>query len=110
MYGENDGKASFSGKRKPTKYKGMYKKDGFRGLYVSRDGTIINSDLNGSANIGRKAFPELFSNVVDFTKVVIIKHPDYENKLENRKKQKADARSSKSKALRLKLKVKKRAT
>ena len=56
VYKEGDNtKHTFSGKRKPTRYKGMYKKDGFRGLYISSDGTIINSDLNGSANILRRA-------------------------------------------------------
>ena len=49
----------FSGKRRPARYKGMYKTDGFRGLYATRGGIIINADLNGSANIGRKAFPRL---------------------------------------------------
>ena len=43
-----------------TRYKGMYKEGGFRGLYRASDGTIINSDLNGSANILRKAFPDAF--------------------------------------------------
>lgn len=66
---------SFSGKRRPTRYAGMYKKDGFRGLYTTADGTIINSDLNGSANIGRKAFPGLYSNV-NFGKPDIVRHPD----------------------------------
>ncbi len=32
-----------------------------RGKYRSKDGIVINSDLNGAANIGRKLFPELFS-------------------------------------------------
>jgi IS605 OrfB family transposase len=36
----------FSGKRGP------------RGLYTSKDGTIIHSDVNGACNIMRKAFPE----------------------------------------------------
>lgn len=66
---------AFSGKRRPVRYKGMYKKDGFRGLYATKDGSIINADLNGSANIGRKAFPELYLNV-SFEKPEIVKHPD----------------------------------
>lgn len=38
-----------------------------RGLYKSQDGTIINADLNGAANIGRKLFPEKFlPNFVNF--------------------------------------------
>ena len=38
----------------------------------------INADLNGSANILRKAFPDAFSenNMPDFTEIVVIKHPD----------------------------------
>ena len=31
-----------------------------RGKYRSKDGIVINADLNGAANIGRKLFPELF--------------------------------------------------
>jgi putative transposase len=31
-----------------------------RGLYRSKDGTIINADVNGSYNIGRKVFPNEF--------------------------------------------------
>ena len=30
-------------------------------LYKTKSGIIINTDLNGSANIGRKAFPEQFT-------------------------------------------------
>ena len=45
----------FSGVRKP------------RGLYKSSNGTIINSDLNGAANILRKAIPTAFDNVKDFS-------------------------------------------
>ena len=51
-------------------------------LYKDSDGVIVNSDLNGSANIGRKAFPELFSCEgfePDFSRITIIKHPDYES-------------------------------
>ena len=71
--------ASFSGRRAPTSYKGMRRESGFRGLYEAKDGTIINSDLNGSANIGRKAYPEMFTTLgvaPDFSKVTIIVHPD----------------------------------
>lgn len=84
----NDTKYTFSGKRCPARYAGMYKKDGFRGLYVTKDGAVINSDLNGSANILRKAFPDAFEKVrPDFSKVVIIRHPDLKRREENRKKQ-----------------------
>ena len=101
VYGENDGDAVFSGKRKPYEYKGFRKKDGFRGLYTSKDGAVINSDLNGSANIGRKVLAELFIGVVDFSSVIVIKHPDYDSRKENQKKQKSNAKLSKSNARRL---------
>lgn len=53
VYGEEDParEFSFSGKRRPYWYHGEHKKDGVRGLYISADGTIVNSDLNGSVNI-----------------------------------------------------------
>ena len=49
-----------------------------RGLYRTKNGERINSDLNGSANILRKAFPDGFSgrSVPDFKNIVVIKHPD----------------------------------
>ncbi|MBQ6344194.1 MAG: IS200/IS605 family accessory protein TnpB-related protein, partial [Anaerolineaceae bacterium] len=78
VYGVDGEKANFSGKRRPTRYRGMYKKGGFRGLYRTKDGTVINSDLNGSANILRKAFPNAFKNGVmpDFGMPLIFRHPD----------------------------------
>lgn len=73
----NDQKHSFSGRRAPKRYKGMYRKDGFRGLYQTADGQIINSDLNGSANILRKAFPHAFDKTgFDFSSILIIRHPE----------------------------------
>lgn len=51
----NDTKHKFSGTR--TK----------RGLYKSANGTVINADLNGAANILRKAMPIAFDNVKDFS-------------------------------------------
>jgi putative transposase len=49
-----------------------------RGLYRSKDGTVINADLNGSANILRKAFPCAFDKQKPaFGCVDIIVHPDY---------------------------------
>lgn len=42
-----------------------------RGLYKSKEGVIINADLNGSANIMRKVFPD---EIVSFDKVQIIKN------------------------------------
>ena len=36
------------------------------GLYRTKDGTVINADINGSANIIRKAIPEAFEGMTDF--------------------------------------------
>ena len=49
-----------------------------RGLYKTKGGQTINADLNGSANILRKAFPDAFSenNVPDFKNIIVVKHPD----------------------------------
>lgn len=33
-----------------------------RGLYKSKDGTVINADVNGSCNIMRKVIPTAFAN------------------------------------------------
>ena len=89
----------FSGKRAPTRYKGMYKTGGFRGLYQSKDGTIINSDLNGSANIGRKAIPTMFENGIqpNFDDVAIFVHPDQNKIKQNQEQQKSQYKPSKSK-------------
>ena len=80
VYNEEEPKQySFSGVRGPKSYKGNVRKQGFHGLYQTKDGTIMNSDLNGSANILRKAYPHAFDNsTVDFNNVQIIIHPDYE--------------------------------
>ncbi|MBQ9154357.1 MAG: hypothetical protein IJ130_11155, partial [Solobacterium sp.] len=37
-----------------------------RGIYRTKDGTVINADINGSANIIRKAIPEAFEGMTDF--------------------------------------------
>lgn len=67
----------FSGYRGPTLYKGMKRKNGFHGLYKNNDGTIVNADINGSANIGRKCLPELFNtDTVNLNDVHIIRFPD----------------------------------
>ena len=81
-YGEDDDRACFSGKRGPHRYKGTYSAGGFRGLYMTDDGAIINSDLNASANIIRKAVPEAIDKGSDvcFDDVKIIVHPDSENR------------------------------
>ena len=70
VYHKGDtGEHVFSGRRGPH---------GHRGLYVTSDGTVINSDLNGSANILRKAFPDAFAHgtMPDFGTVEVIRHPD----------------------------------
>jgi putative transposase len=55
-YGEEDGKTyDFSGKRIR------------RGLYRTKDGTILNADINGAANTIRKEYTEAFRDVADFS-------------------------------------------
>lgn len=95
-FGKNDEEYKFSGKRIK------------RGLYKAADGTIINADLNGSANILRKEVSDAFaSHQPDFGNVIIIRHSDLENAKNNRKKQLAAPKViSKSKAKRLKAKGK----
>ncbi len=51
VYSENDSKKSFSGKRIK------------RGLYRSKNGTLLNADVNGAANIMRKVFEKAFTCV-----------------------------------------------
>ena len=60
-----------------------------RGLYKSADGTIINADLNGSANIMRKTLPEAFTigEEPHFDEVMVIHHPEEEMMRENRARQ-----------------------
>jgi len=48
VYGEKDGTMAFSGKRVK------------RGLYRTKNGTLINADVNGAANIMRKTFERAF--------------------------------------------------
>ena len=78
-------KASFPDKDKiPTYSKSSKEKHKFsgvrekRGLYRSSDGMRINADLNGSANILRKAFPSAFEGgqEPDFRNIRTIHHPD----------------------------------
>ncbi len=67
------GTHSFSGTRGPSmkgkqkkeiiKEKGKTKYYKARGLYKTASGKYIHSDVNGSFNIGRKAFLELFKNI-----------------------------------------------
>lgn len=87
VYGKDDDAASFSGIHGPKHYRGMHKKSGFHGIYQTKDGSFLNSDLNGSANILRKAFPDAFQMEPDFEKVCIIKHPDLEKAASLKKRQ-----------------------
>lgn len=87
VYGKDDERASFSGIHGPKHYRGMHKKSGFHGIYQTKDGSFLNSDLNGSANILRKAFPDAFQMEPDFEKVCIIKHPDLEKAASLKKRQ-----------------------
>ena len=59
-YGVDDDRADFSGLRVK------------RGLYKSGTGTYLNADVNGAANILRKAVPDAFEKVNDFS---YLKHP-----------------------------------
>jgi putative transposase len=54
VYGENDEEHHFSGRRIS------------RGLYRTKNGTILNADINGSANILRKASPNAFEGITDY--------------------------------------------
>ena len=54
VYGREEGKAVFSGRRKT------------RGMYVCGAGYRINADCNGAANILRKAFPDAWEGTKDF--------------------------------------------
>ena len=51
--------------------------------------TAINADLNGAANILRKAFPEAFNTGIapDFQNIRVIRHAEYEQRQINRTKQ-----------------------
>ena len=56
VYGSRDtDKVLFSGKRVK------------RGLYRTKDGCELNADVNGAANIIRKAYPDAFRDVKDFS-------------------------------------------
>lgn len=55
-YGVNDGENhKFSGRRI------------YRGLYKSKNGTLLNADVNGASNILRKAIPNAFDHIKDFS-------------------------------------------
>jgi putative transposase len=51
--------------KKETSYKFSGKRI-YRGLYKSKNNTLINADINGASNIIRKALPNAFINVKDF--------------------------------------------
>lgn len=57
----------------PTYKKGKNKEYTFsgkrihRGLYRSKNGTLLNADINGAANILRKEYPNAFDGIKDFT-------------------------------------------
>ena len=91
VYGEAD-HPKFSGRRTT------------RGNYKASNGCIINADLNGSANIGRKAFGS-FENVC-FDDCLVLKHPDIVRAEINRENQKANCKISKSKLKRDRRKLK----
>jgi len=54
-YGNKKGNPVFSGKRVK------------RGLYRSKDGLLINADINGALNIIRKEYPDAFADVSDLS-------------------------------------------
>ena len=66
VYGKEETIPVFSGKRIK------------RGLYRSNTGESINADLNGSANIIRKCFPDAFTKgtMPDFRNIQTIRHPE----------------------------------
>ena len=53
-----------------------------RGLYKSKDGVVINADLNGAGNILRKEFPDAFksANKKDILNNLIVKNIQNINK------------------------------
>ena len=59
-YGVDDNKAHFSGKR-------------YQRLYQTKDGHVVNADLNGAGNILRKAFPSAFSSDRSFIDTMEVK-------------------------------------
>jgi putative transposase len=79
VYGQEPEVFRFSGKRNP------------RGLYTSEEGIVTNADLQASANILRKAYPNAFieGNEPEFRTIKVIRHPEYEQVRLNRMKQKA---------------------
>ena len=64
IYGSENGKVSFSGRRVKGK----------RGLYKTKLGVLINSDVNGSLNILKKAIPKAFDKVYGIGVFVVNPH------------------------------------
>ena len=54
-YGVDDNNLSFSGKRV------------YRGMYKSKEGILLNADVNGASNIIRKCVPLAFSQITDYS-------------------------------------------
>ncbi|WP_280772314.1 RNA-guided endonuclease InsQ/TnpB family protein, partial [Salipaludibacillus daqingensis] len=59
VYGKSNVKNSFSGQRIT------------RGMYRSKNKTLINADVNGSANIMRKAFPKAFEETISSVQTLL---------------------------------------
>lgn len=55
VYGVDDDRAAFSGRRIK------------RGLYKCANGLLVNADCNGAANIMRKAIPDAWNGMADFS-------------------------------------------
>ena len=91
------------GENKTYAFSGKRGVKGCQGLYQTKEGWILNADLNGSANILRKAFPHAFDEypMPNFSSVNIMIHPDYEkvNELKNKQQDTYGLSHAKSKRL-----------
>ena len=67
VYGKENGRPVFSGRRVS------------RGMYLCRDGSLINADCNGAANILRKAIPDAWAGRTDFRFLAVPKSVGYWN-------------------------------
>ena len=76
VYGGNDEDVRFTGTRI------------HRGLYKTNAGTLLNADINGSANILRKCISDAFrSHELAYNQITVVRHPMYEAVKENRNRQ-----------------------
>jgi len=76
VYGRNDEDVRFTGTRI------------HRGLYKTNAGTLLNADINGSANILRKCISDAFrSHELAYNQITVVRHPMYEAVKENRNRQ-----------------------